>query len=209
LKIPAIANSDSLLQTHQSLLARLKDHDDTQSWQDFFNTYWKLIYSFALRSGLNDSESQEVVQETIIEISRQMPAFKYDKTKGSFKNWLLKITDWRIKDQHRKRNRDAHLRSVEKSTEGTALIDSIPDPKDGNSIWDEEWERNLLEAALQKLKPKVRPRHYQIFDLYVVKNWPIDKVTATLAVNIGQVYLVGHRLTALLKKEIRSLESKF
>lgn len=201
---------DALLQTRQSLIDRLKDHGDDASWQEFFNTYWKLIYSFALRSGLNDTEAQEVVQETIIGISRHMPDFKYDRAKGSFKSWLLQMTHWRIEDQRRKRHRDAaRHQPLDDSTEGTKLIDSIPDPAGRNdTVWDEEWERNLLEAALQKLKPKVQPRHYQIFDLYVIKNWPISKVTATLGVNIGQVYLVRHRLTALLKKEIRSLEGK-
>ena len=52
--------------TRYSLLSRLQDWDDQESWRVFFDTYWRLIYSVAARSGLTESEAQDVVQETII-----------------------------------------------------------------------------------------------------------------------------------------------
>ena len=52
--------------TRRTLLSRLKNFDDHLSWRNFFDTYWKLIYSVALKSGLRDAEAQEVVQETVI-----------------------------------------------------------------------------------------------------------------------------------------------
>jgi RNA polymerase sigma-70 factor (ECF subfamily) len=201
-----------MLQTRLSLLSRLKNHDDNEGWQDFFDTYWRLIYSFALRSGLHDAEAQEVVQETVIAVSRHMPGFKYDPSKGSFKGWLLRLTSWRIADQHRKRRREAAVMEPldRGGGEGTPWIDRIPDPSNpADRVWEEEWEKNLTEAALQLLKTKVKAKQYQIFDFYVLKRWPVRKVTATLGVSVGQVYLVRHRLTSLLKKQIRALETKF
>src|SRR5437763_14577838 len=90
--------------TRQSLLKRLKVLENRESWQEFFETYWSLIYSTATRSGLNDSEAQDVVQETVICVVRSMPKFDYDPTIGSFKAWLRKLTRWRITDHIRKRN---------------------------------------------------------------------------------------------------------
>jgi RNA polymerase sigma-70 factor (ECF subfamily) len=132
-----------MLQTRQSLISRLKDQGDNESWQDFFNTYWKLIYSFACRSGLQDAEAQEVVQETVIAVSKQMPGFKYDKSKGSFKGWLLRLTSWRIADQHRKRKRDAAvMESLDRGADGTPWVARVPDPASpGDRIWDEEWKK--------------------------------------------------------------------
>jgi len=209
--MPKSWNPEQILQTRQSLISRLKDHQDDESWQDFFNTYWKLIYTFALRSGLQDAEAQDVVQETVISVAKHMPDFKYDRSRGSFKSWLLRLTSWRIADQHRKRKREAAvMEPVERGGESTPWIAKVPDPANpGERIWEEEWERNLTEAALQQLKTKVKPKQYQIFDFYVLKRWPVRKVTATLGVSVGQVYLVRHRLTNLLKKEIRALENKF
>jgi RNA polymerase sigma-70 factor (ECF subfamily) len=136
---------------------------------------------------------------------------KYDRSKGSFKRWLLQLTSWRIADQHRKRQREAALlEPLRDSTDATPWVERIADPAQSNdAAWEEEWQRNLTDAALRKLKRKVKARQFQLFDLYVLKRWPIAKVASTLGVSVGQVYLIKHRLTALLKKEIRALESKY
>ena len=50
-----------LIPTRDSLLSRLKDWRDDDSWRDFFNTYWKLLHGVALKAGLTEEEAQEVV----------------------------------------------------------------------------------------------------------------------------------------------------
>jgi len=209
-KIPNTNQPDELLPTRQSLLSRLRDHADNVSWQEFFNTYWKLIYGVALRSGLNDSEAQDVVQETIISVAKHLPDFKYDRSKGSFKSWLLQMTKWRITDHLRRRRREAGLHILHHTEPGsTSTIERIPDPVGVDAVWEEEWQKNLFAAALQAVKAKVKPRHFQVFDLYVLRKWPVAKVTAALGVNLGQIYLAKHRITAALKKEIKRLENRY
>ena len=58
--------------TRYTLLSRLEDRGDQDSWKDFFDTYWRLIYSVALKSGLTEAEAQDVVQETIISVARDI-----------------------------------------------------------------------------------------------------------------------------------------
>src|SRR5436853_7710150 len=101
----ATTTAPEIIPTRQSLLNRLKNWDDKTSWKDFFDTYWKLIYGVARKAGLNDSEAQDVVQETIIAVARKMPEFRYDRSIGTFKGWLLKLTRCRITDHLRKRAR--------------------------------------------------------------------------------------------------------
>jgi RNA polymerase sigma-70 factor (ECF subfamily) len=50
--------------TRYSLLSRLQKWDDQESWKDFFDIYWRFIYSVAVKSGLTEDEAQDVVQET-------------------------------------------------------------------------------------------------------------------------------------------------
>src|SRR6185436_3555024 len=94
---------DEIIPTRASLLSRLRNWDDQQSWQRFFELYWKLIYSVARKAGLSDPEAQDVVQETIISVARHMPSFRYDPELGSFKAWLMQLTRWRIMDELRKK----------------------------------------------------------------------------------------------------------
>ncbi len=56
-------DTNEFIPTRDSLLSRLKDWNDRDSWKEFFETYWKLIYRTALQAGLNEAEAQDVVQE--------------------------------------------------------------------------------------------------------------------------------------------------
>ena len=82
--------SDDSIPTRHSLLSRLKHWDDQESWRDFFDTYWKLIYGVAIKSGMTDVEAQEVVQETVIAVAKKIAEFKTDPAFGSFKAWLAR-----------------------------------------------------------------------------------------------------------------------
>jgi RNA polymerase sigma-70 factor (ECF subfamily) len=198
-----------LLATRLSLVERLTNWEDQAHWQEFFETYWRLIYSVARKSGLTDAEAQDVVQETVITVAKNIT--KYEREAGSFRGWLLHITRWRIADQFRKR---APATVQQKSRDGTrgsratATIDRIPDQADIDSTWETEWQRHILQAALERLKRKVDAKHYQIFDCLVVKHWAAAKVASNLGVGIAQVYLVKHRLSALLKREVAALEKQ-
>jgi DNA-directed RNA polymerase specialized sigma24 family protein len=96
---------DEVIPTRASLLERLKDLGDASSWDEFHRTYRELIFSVARRAGLNETEADEVVQDTLISVAKKMPGFTYDPAKDSFKGWLLTVTRWRILDQLEKRRR--------------------------------------------------------------------------------------------------------
>jgi RNA polymerase sigma factor (sigma-70 family) len=184
-----------LIPTRRSLLDRLKNWEDHESWREFFDTYWRLIYGVAMKAGLTDSEAQEVVQETVIAVAKKMHGFKYDPSIGSFKSWLLHTTRWRISDQFRKRIPEGASASPNPITlTRTAATDKIPDPA------------SFVDAALERVKLRVKAEQVQIFDLYVVKNWPVLKVARTLGVSIARVYLAKHRVSALLRQEVKALE---
>ena len=195
-----------LLATRRSLVERLTNWQDQQHWQEFFETYWRLIYGVARKGGLTDAEAQDVVQETVITVAKNIT--KYEREAGSFRGWLLHITRWRIADQFRKRSPATVQQKTRGGSRGTATIDRIPDGFDIAATWDEEWQRHIFQAALERLKRKVDARHYQIFDCLAVKQWPAAKVAANLGVAIAQVYLVKHRLSAQLKREVATLEKQ-
>src|SRR6476646_10453125 len=197
-----------LLATRRSLVDRLGHWEDQARWQEFFETYWKLIYSVARKSGLNDAEAQDVVQETVITVAKKIDKLRYDPTVGSFKGWLLNIARWRIADQFRKRAPSQDQIGYTSDEGRTATIERIADSNAENldELWEEEWQQNLLAAAMTRVKKKVAPKHFQIFDCSVRKEWPAQKVAAALGVSVGQVYLVRHRVAALLKKEVKTLQ---
>jgi RNA polymerase sigma-70 factor (ECF subfamily) len=199
------------LPTRRSLLVRIKDPNDSASWQEFFHTYSSLICSVAMKAGLSEAEAQDVLQETMIALSKKIASFEYDPGKGKFKGWLRRLTDWRIADQFRKRQRDLDKsgRSAT-STRRTSLVARIPDPRgcDLEAIWDQEWKQNLFERAVERVKACVNAKQFQIFDLYVRKQWPPKKVAEMLDIKIGQVFVAKHRMMELIREEIKRLEDE-
>jgi RNA polymerase sigma factor (sigma-70 family) len=198
--------------TRYSLLSRLKNREDQESWRDFFDTYWRLIYSVAVKAGLTESEAQDVVQETVISVARDIHKFKRDRKLGSFKGWLRNVTKWRIADQFRKREPSMWRKSEPgpREFQSTDVAD-LPDTSQAalEAAWDEEWRANLLEAAAERVKRRVKEEHYQMFDLYAVRGWPVQKVARMLGVSTGRVYLAKYRVAALIKKEVCMMEKKW
>ena len=202
---------NEFIPTRRSLLSRLKDWDNQDSWREFFNTYWRLIYEFAVKAGLKDAEAQDVVQETVISVANQMQGFKYDPACGSFKAWLMQITRRRIADHLRKRYRSGAVNAVDLENPSiAAILNTLPDGSISilDELWEEEWRRHMADAAMERVKRLVSPEQFQMFEFSVLQRWPAGKVAEALGVSTVQVYMARHRVGKLVKKEIQRLEQK-
>jgi RNA polymerase sigma-70 factor (ECF subfamily) len=201
---------EELIPTRYSLLSRLQNWADNESWQVFFDTYWRLIYSVARKAGLTQTEAEEVVQETVLCVAQNIRKFKRDRRLGSFKGWLCNLTRWRIADQLKKRTglfRDSAAGANRKYEP----LENLPDLADeaARLEWEQEWQGQLLEAAIQRVKLRVSEEQYQLFDLYVVQEWPVARITRTLGVSAAQTYLAKHRIARLLNKELRQVQKEW
>jgi RNA polymerase sigma factor (sigma-70 family) len=206
-------SKDDSYPTRSSLLQRVKDTGDHQSWQEFNDLYGKLILGFALKAGLTEDEAKEVVQETLIAAAKNLPEFRYDPKLCSFKTWLLNLSNWRVKDQLRKRQAPSAPkpagtgRGDEGDRSRTATVERVPDCAGDQleALWDKEWETSLMAAALGRVKAQMDLKQWQIFDLYVLKEWPVRQVAQALGISAARVYLAKHRVSALVRREVRRL----
>ena len=200
--------------TRESLLRRVCNWNDDASWQEFFNVYWKIIYQLAVRRGLTEGEAEEVVQATMIAVMKKIRRFRYDPQTGSFRRWIANHANWKISDHVRRRLREQeHLYAsptrAEATHTGTGTVGRIPDRHNAfDQLVQEDWEQAVARMALARLKERVKAKHFQMFDLYVVKKWPMRQITGFLQVNAAHVYLVTGRVSRLLKKTTKEVESQ-
>ena len=202
--------TDSLLPTRQSLLSRLRDLEDQSGWREFFDIYWRLIYNVARRSGLAETQAQDVVQNTFIYLARRMPKFHYDRKRGSFKSWLRVVTRSRISVYRRTEN--AGERFIREPLPGTGsdetdALEELPDPAADalDEVWQREWEENLLNAAFQRVRTRVSSQQLLIFRLATLGELSLTQVARKLGVSLPQVYLARHRVGKLFKAEVLRL----
>jgi RNA polymerase sigma-70 factor (ECF subfamily) len=215
----------SSLATRPSVLKRLQQGDDTQGWREFYQFYGPLIRNFARKAGLTDDEAEEVVQETAVSVARHLPGFTYDPKVCAFKTWLLNLTRWRVTDQLRKRRKGpvrfvaeeaaggwaslgAVTGNLAEDTTQTPLAERVPDPAlpEFGAEWDAAYEQHLLERALEAVKARISLKQFQIFDLLVLREWPVRQVAEAHDVSVARVYLAKHRVGAALRKEMARLE---
>ena len=121
----------------------------------------------------------------------------------------MRLTTWRILDQIRRRSPAAA--PLEEDPNGPYL-EGVPVEQMAQltgepfeTLWDKEWEANIMDAAMRRIKNRVDPKQLQIFDLLVRKNWPVGKVAEDLKINVARVYMARHRVGRLVKKEVEHL----
>ncbi|MHC1765692.1 MAG: RNA polymerase sigma factor [Verrucomicrobiia bacterium] len=197
--------------TRKSLLNRLRNWDDNSSWHTFFQTYWRLIYGFAIRRGLTHEEAQEVVQETVVAVAKSIGNFNYDPKVCAFKTWLLSVTRSKIANQFARRARHGVATSCPSDHAWEAGSREAADERQVDhweQIWEDEWQKNLMETAIRRVKERVSIEQFQMFDLFVLKEWPAREVARTLGMTTAHVYVAKHRISRLIRKEVEQLKAK-
>jgi len=200
------------LATRWSLVERLKHLSDQDSWQEFFNTYWRLIHGVAGRSGLSPVEAEEVVQAVVLGVCRNIQTFEANPAAGSFRSWLLQLTYWRIKDEIRKRPPAAPAERAGEDPAQTSLAERIPDADQFSRFWDQEWEDLVRKTALERLQARTKAQDYQVFLQYVIKETAAEEVARKTGVTTARVYVVKNQLTphyeAALRHACKELERR-
>ena len=191
---------------------RLKQWDDQKSWQEFFDIYHRLIFGAAIKAGLNETEADDVVQETVLAVAKALPKFEYRPEKCSFKTWLHSITKRKVADQFRNRlGKGRQWEHVSSGMHEQAEVNEIPDPAGEalDEMWEREWEKNLLEAARERLKRRVSPAQFQIYEYLVIQGHTVIETARALGISPARVYVTKHRLSKQERKELAGLKSKY
>ncbi len=193
----SLGNGGGFIATRESLLSKIREPEN-ERWQEFFETYWKLIYNSARQCGLSDTEAQEVVQETMIGVSRQIPNFQYEPARCSFKSWLMQLIRWRIIDQIRQRGGHEQLEAAA----------NVPDETRFAERWEEDWERNFIDAAVERVKRRVNPRDFQIFSFCTLQRKGSQETAKVLDVTLARVYMARHRISREIAREVARLKQR-
>ena len=200
------------VRTRPSLLQRVRDWSDDASWREFFATYSRLIYSMALKHGLTDEEAEEVTQGTMVSVASAIRDFQYNREVGSFKQWIGNQAMWKISDQLRRSGRELKMiqpRGRTATGDRTGTLQGLADERNNLELFfDHDWDEVVATTAMARVKTKVKPKHFQMFDLYAVKQWPMRRISRTLGVNVAQVYLVKSRIFRMLKVETKQVKAQ-
>ena len=70
-------------------------------------------------------------------------------------------------------------------------------------------EKNLLHAAMDNIKKKINPKHFQVFYFLNFGDLSPKEVSQFLKINRMQIYIINFRVKKALTDEARRLEKEF
>ena len=197
------------LSTRPSLLSKVRKGDET-AWSEFYSIYRNFIYGLARKGGLSH---EDLTQETMAKVAERIERFKPDKSRARFRAWLGSIVRNKLIDRARRaQSRPApaahSVPAQADESRRTATIERIADPNsaDFEATSEQEWQKAILDAATRKVKEEANIKHFQIYDLYELRQMPAAEVARSLGVFVAQVYLAAHRIKQAIKREATRLK---
>jgi len=181
---------------------RLKSRD-AQAWQRLVDLYGPLVYHWCRRQHLPAEDMADVFQEVFRSVATHIPAFQKGPAGGTFRGWLLTITQNKIRDHFRRQ-----LRQVQAAGGSDALqqLAQIPDPlgsKEEDS--EQEQEHALFRRAVQLIQGKFEDATWRAFWLVTVEGHSPADVAATLGISLNAVYKAKSRVLSRLRQELGDL----
>jgi len=182
--------------THASLLVRLADRQDAAAWEEFTARYAELVRSFARRRGLQASDGDDVLQEVMLAVSRNMPGFEYDPGRGRFRGYLKTIAVRAILKKQRQR------RGLGGNELPEHLVESASRDADLDQQWEEEWRRYHLRQAMRVVQATSSDDELAVFELYVGQGRSAEEVAGELGMSVDSVYQSKSRMLKRLRAQV-------
>jgi RNA polymerase sigma-70 factor (ECF subfamily) len=196
-------SADESSATSLTLLGRLRrNSNDQEAWAAFVERYGRKVYAWCRHWGLQEVDCQDVTQEVLLELTRQMSTFEYEPT-GSFRAWLKTVAyrAWCDFLSARQRTRASGGDNV--------ALDRLASPAAGEDLvrqMDEECERELLEQAMARVRLRVQPHTWQAFVLTALEGHSGAEVATRLQMQVGAVYVARSKVQKMLQEEVQRLE---
>jgi RNA polymerase sigma-70 factor (ECF subfamily) len=183
--------------TSVSLLERLRQPADQVAWTRFVHLYSPLLYSWARRTGLQESDAADLIQDVFAVLVQKLPEFRYDPAK-SFRSWLRTVVLNKWRDRCRQRR-------TQPIQAGEAILGELPGPAP-DGMWDEaEYRQQVLGRALDLLQPEFQPSTWQAFREHGLAGRPAAAVAGELGLSVGAVYAAKFRVLSRLRQELAGL----
>jgi RNA polymerase sigma-70 factor (ECF subfamily) len=185
--------------TSISLLGRARNRDDASAWQQLNEVYTPLLKAWLSRYSLQDSDAADVVQETLLAVSKELPAFDHTGNAGAFRNWLRKIMVHRLRHFWRAQQRHPQGPGDSDFLKELAQLEDPHSPL--TELWDRDHDRHVLERLLTFIEPRFQETTREAFRRVAVDGEPAQKVADDLGISLNAVVIAKSRVLRELRRE--------
>ncbi len=192
-----------MAETSATLLERLHDRSDSVAWRRLVDLYSPLINAWLLRHGVSAEDAEDLTQEVLEVVVREVSRFRHNGRVGAFRTWLRTITINCLRQSLRSRR----LRSqATGSPDFTAMLDQLEDPaSDLSRRWDWEHDQHVLGRLLELIEPDFRPATWLAFRRQVIDGASAETVAVELGMTVNAVLIAKSRALSHLRQTAHGL----
>jgi RNA polymerase sigma-70 factor (ECF subfamily) len=191
--------------TNTTLLLGLKALENDRVWSEFCAKYQPVLVAVGRRLGLSEHDAQDAAQETLLAFVDAYKREKYSRQRGRLRTWLLGIATHKIRDIQRKRGRDA---VIDSPPDKTQLMAGVADEHVISEAWEAEWQRAAMESCLKKVYEHLEISTIQAFELFVIKEWPAEKVAEHLSISRNAVFKAKRRVLSRMRETYKQIDGE-
>ena len=165
--------------TSPTLLADLRDGSGQSAWREFFRTYAPAIYRVGRLRGLSAEDAEDIVQQVMVVICGHISTFRYDTDRGRFRQWVRRITEYRIINLARRQRpvaRDSYLLAEEPCEQHGA-----------DEVWEQQWQLQDMLFCVEQVAADVSPRRMKAFRMYALEGKTATETAETVGMTVGYV----------------------
>lgn len=187
-------------ETRYSLLARLADPADADSWSEFVMTYEQVVFRYSRSRGLQDADAWDVVQKVLLLVHQKIGQWQPNGEPGSFRGWLLRTAHHVCQ----RAVRDA-LR-VDVAAGGSSHSKKLLDvPAETDEPAGRDWQEWAFCWAAQIVRTEVEPLTWNAFSLCAIEGVAAPNAAARLGVKVGSIYTAKCRVMARIRELVQEL----
>jgi RNA polymerase sigma-70 factor (ECF subfamily) len=152
---------------------------------------------------LQAQDADDLIQEVLTVVVRELPGFRYDPERGSFRGWLRTVLVHRL----RAFQRAQRMRPLATGdSDFCRLLEQLEDPRSGLSrLWDQEHDRHVLGRLLEMIRPDFEPTTWLAFRRVVLEGIKPAVAAAELGISVNAVFIARSRIQRRLREEMRGL----
>jgi RNA polymerase sigma-70 factor (ECF subfamily) len=190
-------------ETSLSLLDRARGNGNDEAWRHLVGTYSPLLRAWLLRFDVAPADADDLVQEVLVTVLRELAQFKHSGRAGAFRSWLRTILVYRLRDFWRSRNyRPA-------AAGGSTWLEQLQELEDESSDASREWnlehDRHVMARLLESVRPRFEPKTWEAFRRQMFDGQRADTVAAELGMSLNSVYVARSRVLSTLRREAAGL----
>ena len=187
--------------TRLTLMERLKSSDNENSWEEFIVNYKGFIYSIVRAQKVSPDQIDDIIQDVLLSVWKNLPGFEYDRSKGRFSSWLATITINKVRSRQLKNSRqsarDHKAYEQQEKTDQGELGEMIS----------REWAAFLTERSWDKIKDELSEPMKLCFEGFM-EGKMIRTIAAKLGIPENTVSVYKKRVSVIMKREINRLQNE-